>query len=131
MDAKRQRGDINNDGMITLKDVTLLRQLLGEEKSAEELDTAYGKTTSTTYADMSDDGVVDARDIYAIRNYVRTGAVGDVGSSGSGGSGTGGGESGGEEKPDEPDTPIVPENPDVIVKEDNVIIDFSKEEDED
>ncbi len=132
VDATRQCGDINNDGMITLKDVTLLRQLLGEEKSAEELDTDYGKTTSTTYADMNNDGVVDARDIYAIRNYVRTGEVGDVGTSGSGGSGTDGGESGGEEeKPSEPEKPIVPENPDVIVKEDNVIIDFSKEEDED
>lgn len=133
INATRQRGDVNNDGMITLKDVTLVRQLLGEEISAEALDTTYGKDTTTVYADMSNDGVVDARDIYALRNYIRTGQVGDVGSSGTGGTpepeqpqpeqpGTGGGE--------EPE-PEVPEIPDANVVKDEIVLDYSKTEEED
>ncbi len=61
--ASRQKGDINNDGYITLKDVTLLRYYIAE---MSELD----NETVNKYADVTGDGKVDLRDVIKLRYMV-------------------------------------------------------------
>lgn len=70
VDQTRQRGDVNGDGMITLKDADLLRYYLGESISASELNASYGDNTANLYADVTEDGVVDVRDFLYVRAYI-------------------------------------------------------------
>lgn len=70
-DETRKVGDVNNDGLITQYDLTLLRKLLGEQLTAEELDSTYGKKTYATYSDVTKDGVVDVLDFHYLRAYIK------------------------------------------------------------
>ena len=124
VDYTRKLGDINGDGMITLKDMTLLFYLLGESVSADELNSLYGKDTVAKYADITADGFVDARDFLYLRAYILEDqqAMDAIGSNQSG------------QEPDtpvKPDVPDVPDMPDAIVTTGKVQIDFSEVEEED
>ena len=61
--APRQKGDINNDGIISLKDVTLLRYYIAELR---ELDSE----TITKYSDVTGDGIIDLRDAIKLRYMI-------------------------------------------------------------
>ena len=53
-------GDINGDGTIDLKDVTLVRRLV----------TGYGVTANKLAADVNGDGEITMKDVVLIRRYV-------------------------------------------------------------
>lgn len=65
----RLYGDINNDGKISLKDVTLIRFFLAEQISEAEITNAYGKD-ALKYADCDNKAGVDSRDIFEIYKYL-------------------------------------------------------------
>lgn len=65
-------GDINNDGEVNAKDVTMLRRYLAGGFEGEEYD--YINDIS---ADCNGDGFVDAKDITRLRRYLAGGWVND------------------------------------------------------
>lgn len=114
--STRLRGDVNNDSKITIKDMTIIRYLLVEKLTASEIDTSYGKQTSTVYADANNDGVVDIRDVYAIRNYILTGEIGDVGTTVTPSEPS---------EPDNPSGPSEPSEPSDSTYNDDAVLDYS------
>lgn len=58
----RALGDINNDGIVSLKDITLLRFYLVEQISFDK--------DQMKYADYTKDGEIDSLDVLAIRAYL-------------------------------------------------------------
>ena len=56
---KRQTGDINNDGKVTVTDLVILSRHLAELTEITELDYRY--------ADMNQDGVLDVLDLALLR----------------------------------------------------------------
>lgn len=121
LNYKRLRGDIDNDGIIGLQDVTFLRQVLGEKKTAAEFE-KFG-----TYADITQNDIVDSCDFLYLRAYIlgdedAMAAIKAIDTKGS------------SQQPSQPDTPDVPDVPDYVIKEDGVYIDYTvypKSEEED
>lgn len=124
LNYKRLRGDIDNDGIIGLQDVTFLRQVLGEKKTAAEFE-KFG-----TYADITQNDIVDSCDFLYLRAYIlgdedAMAAIKAIDTKGS---------SQQPSQPDTPDVPDVPDVPDYVIKEDGVYIDYTvypKSEEED
>ena len=59
------RGDVNQDGVINLKDVTLLRRILSEGDESASIDSKI--------MDVNEDGVVNLKDITYLRRYLAGG----------------------------------------------------------
>lgn len=91
-------GDINSDGKVTLKDSTLLRYYLAEMITLNK--------TQLKYADFTKDGVVDSRDVFAIRCHILGIPY----------------EDGGVDPPEE-ETPVVPSIYDDVILEFGAIVD--------
>lgn len=118
LNQQREKGDINNDGMISLKDADLLRYFLGESMTSAQLDASYGGSTADVYADATEDGTVDARDFLYVRAYI----LGDEEAMAA--LKVGGGSI---PNPGEPDKP---EEDKLIIIEDEVILDYSNVKDD-
>lgn len=65
----RMYGDVNNDGKVSLKDVTLIRFYLAEQVSETEIIATYG-SDALKYADCDNKSGVDSRDIFEIYKYL-------------------------------------------------------------
>ena len=57
-------GDVNGDGTVNAKDVTVLRRYVAG---------GYGVTVDAQIADVSGDGTVNAKDVTVLRRYVAGG----------------------------------------------------------
>ena len=104
-------GDVNNDGKVSIKDVTVLRYYLAGITDEETLVESYGKD-ALKYADCDGVSGVDSRDIFEIYKYLLNpdaykGAVGKANAP-------------------EPD----PEPVEITVYNDNVRLDYSSAEEE-
>ncbi len=66
----RAIGDVNNDGKISLKDITVLRYWLAGLTDDAQIKALYGEEAITKFGDMNEDGSTDSRDIFAIRLYL-------------------------------------------------------------
>ena len=56
-----QLGDVNDDGVINAKDITLLRRYISG---------SYGVTITEAAADVNKDGIINAKDITLLRRYI-------------------------------------------------------------
>ncbi len=119
--AARQYGDVNNDGRVSIKDVTILRYYFTGQFTPTGNDKAIA--TWNNYADCNRDGVVNSLDIFAIFCKI----LGEDYNGETVGGGSSGGSTGSDPSEPEIDFPEIPER---VIKIDEAELDYSGVEDE-